>query len=166
MEWWGCTLQFWSWYVFELMLHLHQTENLSSGIITRHSTTKGSMDGVGGLKTQVYKNVQPRNIIISNSVEFFLNAHKNNIVTKIISMYLPSTYIMEEPEEIATATAIPGTLEAQQMKEKLVPKADIIWNSSKCLKIKYHILPYTITNPMIPSSMGIYMPLVKELCYK
>lgn len=73
---------------------------------------------------------------------------------------------MEEPEEIATATAIPGTLEAQQMKEKLVPKADIIWNSSKCLKIKYHILPYTITNPMIPSSMGIFMPLVKELCYK
>ena len=132
------------------------------------------MHGVGGLKPQVYRNVQPRNIIISNSVEFFLNAHTNNIITKITSMYLPSAYIMEEPEETATATAIPRTLEAHQMKTKPVYKADPIWNSSKCLRIKHHILPYTITNPMILSSMDMsiliagimYMPLVKELCYK
>ena len=78
------------------------------------------MDGIGGpIKNQVYKNVQPEKIMISNPVKFSPDAHTNKIVTKITSVYyLPLTYIMEEPEEIATATAIPGTLEAHQMKRK------------------------------------------------
>ena len=34
-------------------------------------------------------------------------------------MFLPSTYIMEEPKEFAATTVIPGTLETHQMKRKI-----------------------------------------------
>ena len=78
---------------------------------------KGPMDGVGGtIKNQVLKEVKFRRLSISALKEFAEFAQK--LIPPIMSLYLPVNSILDEPEDIANAPAIPDTFQIRRLKRR------------------------------------------------
>ena len=78
---------------------------------------KGPMDGVGGtIKNQVLKEVKFRRLSISALKEIAEFAQK--LIPSIMSLYLPANSVLDEPEDIENAPAIPDTFQIRRLKRR------------------------------------------------
>ena len=75
---------------------------------------KGPMDGVGStVKNLVFRKVKSQQCVINSPQEFSYFAAK--YVKGIISLYLPESEMMEEPEDVASAPSVQGTLKVHHV---------------------------------------------------
>ena len=112
----GCASQFRSKFVFMLMTYFDQAHDIEWHYNESHHG-KGPMDGVGGtVKNVVFRNVKSGKAVI-NSPEEFAN-YAAELMPSISSLYLPMEQILEEPDNVVTAPAIPGTLKVHKVVRK------------------------------------------------
>ena len=102
----GCSAQFRSRYVFYLLTCIHQQLHIEWHYNEAHHG-KGPMDGIGGaVKNLVYRRVLSGDVVINYPKEF---ADFANEISNVDSLFLPNEEVLEEPQEVQNATAIPTT---------------------------------------------------------
>lgn len=76
------------------------------------------MDGVGGtIKNLVFRAVKSEKIAVKTPEEFANAA--NEVVPSIQSLYMPIDDMLKEPAEVASAPAIPETLQVHKVVRKI-----------------------------------------------
>ena len=109
----GCASQFRSKFVFSLMTYFDKTMDVEWHYNEAHHG-KGPMDGVGGtVKNVVFRNVKSGKALINSPKEFANCAAQ--LVPSISSLYLPLEEMIEEPDDVIAAPAIPGTLKIHKV---------------------------------------------------
>ena len=111
----GCTLHFWSRFVFALMTHFNTDYTIQWYYKERHHG-KGPMYGVGGtVKNMIFQHVQSKKCVINGAGAKDFAEYANKIINGISCLYLAESEIMAEPQDIETSPKIPRTLKVHKV---------------------------------------------------
>lgn len=112
----GCSAQFRSRFVFNLLTYLHPDKQIEWHYNEAHHG-KGPMDGIGGtLKNKVFQEVKSGRIVVKNPKDFSLYASR--LLESITTMYLAMEDVVEEPAAVKDSPNINGTLKVHKVVRK------------------------------------------------
>ena len=101
----GCSTQFQSWFVFQLMTLFPSRVNTIRYYNQRPHGT-GSTDDIGVfIKSAIYRAVMVEKIVIHTPLDFTKSAWK--LVKGIECVYLPNKTVMIQPDEVKNARTAP-----------------------------------------------------------